>query len=80
LFNAASNGDYGVIEGLIKAGADLNLIDKDDCTPLCVSIRECHVEVAKILIDAGADVNKGGGVYGSPLHMAIFKNDVILTD
>lgn len=41
LHNAASNGDLGVIRALIRCNANLNIMDKDECTPLCVAIREC---------------------------------------
>jgi ankyrin repeat protein len=40
LHNVASNGDIGILRALIKANADLNILDKDDCTPLCVAVRE----------------------------------------
>jgi ankyrin repeat protein len=32
------------------------------------------------LIEAGADVNKGGGVYGSALHLSIVRTNLLLTD
>jgi ankyrin repeat protein len=37
---AAFAGHIGVLEGLIQAGADMNLQEKDNCTPLCLAIRE----------------------------------------
>ena len=56
------------------------MLDKDDCTPLCVALRECQFEVATILIESGADVSIGGGVYGSALHLAIVRTNLLLTD
>ena len=80
LHHAASNGDLGVLRALIRSNSNLNILDKDDCTPLCVAIRESQFEAAKMLIEAGADVNIGGGVYGSALHLAIVRTDLVLTD
>lgn len=76
LHNACCHGDLGVIEGLVKSGAELDLLDKDECTALCIAIRECQTEAAKLLIQAGANINIGGGIYGSPLHLAIVRSDV----
>lgn len=39
LHKAAVMGDTGVIEGLLMDKADTDLLDKDSCTPLCLSIR-----------------------------------------
>lgn len=59
---------------------DLNVLDKDECTPLCVALRECQFEAAKLLIEANVDLNKGGGVYGSALHLAIVRTNLLLAD
>lgn len=40
LHNAAVKGDNGVLEGLLMGKADPNILDKDNCTPLCLAIRE----------------------------------------
>jgi uncharacterized protein len=37
-------------------------------------------EAAKILIESGADVNIGGGIYGSALHLAVVRTNLLLTD
>jgi len=74
LHHVAHKADNGVLRGLLKANADLNKLDKDQCTPLCIAIREENVEGARLLIEGGADVNLGGGIYGSPLHLATVKN------
>jgi ankyrin repeat protein len=62
------------------SGIDLNILDKDDCTALCIAIRELKFEAAKILIESGADVNIGGGIYGSAMHLAVVRNNHLLTD
>jgi len=68
----------GVLKGLIKAGADLNKLDRECFSPLSVAIRESFNEGAKELIEAGADVNLGGGVLGSPLHIAVARMELQL--
>lgn len=33
-----------------------------------------------MLIEAGADTNAGGGIYGSALHLAVVRTNLLLTD
>lgn len=75
LHNCATKGDLGVLKGLLKSkGVDPNILDKDQCTPLCLAIREEKFDVAKILLQTeNVDVNIGGGIFGSPLHLAVVK-------
>jgi len=56
--------------------AKTNVLDKDYCTPLCLAIREENFDAAVILLNADVDVNLGGGIYGSPLHLATVKLEV----
>ena len=58
----------------------MNILDKDDCTPLCVALRDHQFEAAKILIESGADVNLGGGIFGSALHLSVVRTNLLLTD
>lgn len=54
-------------------------MDKDNCTPLCLAIRDEKFAAAQILIDSEeVDVNMGGGIYGSPLHLAVVKLEIWL--
>ena len=80
MHNCAAKGDIGVLLGLIQCKqANPNILDKDQCTPLCLAIREENFEVAKILIQTeGVDVNLGGGIYGSPLHLAVVRLEIWL--
>jgi len=73
LHQAAVNGDTGVINGLLMDKAATDVLDKDQCTPLCLAIRQENFQAAQFLIDGGADVNKGGGIFGSPLHLSIVR-------
>ena len=40
IHKAALYGDIGVIKGLIDAKSNLDTVDKDNCTPLQLAIRE----------------------------------------
>ena len=75
------NGDLGVIQALLTCdNINLDLLDKDECTPLCIAIRESYFEIAKLLIEANADVNLGGGIFGSALHLSVVRANLQLTD
>lgn len=82
LHHAAATGDIGFVKALINVpDINLNILDKDDCTPLCVALREQHFEIAKILIEADADVNAGGGeIFGSALHLAVVRSNLLIVD
>jgi ankyrin repeat protein len=56
--------------------ADANLLDKDNCTPLCLAIREENFDCASRLINSNVDVNLGGGIFGSPMHLAVVKLEI----
>ncbi len=56
---AAVEGNFDVVDVLIKSGADVNMLDWDQWTPLHYAAYQGmprHALVAKKLLDAGADV------------------------
>ncbi len=56
---------------LLDGKADINLPDPDGVSPLLVAIMNANWDLAKQLIDAGADVNQVG-IYGeAPPYTAI---------
>lgn len=68
---AASNGDTDKVREMIATGADLNGLGAvygrgDRSTALCVAAREGNGEIVRLLVEGGADVNRG-----SPLTYAI---------
>ena len=71
-----------MINGLLTDAnrVDTDVLDKDQCTPLCVAIRQEHYQAAQVLIKQGVDVDKGGGIFGSPLHLAIVRLKVSIIE
>ena len=70
LLYAARQGCVECARHLIAAGADPDLEDPDRVTPLNMALLNLHFEVAALLVDAGADVNKWDLFGRSPLYMA----------
>ena len=57
LLYAARNGCYPCVEDLIAAGADVNLPTPEGITPLMIALDNEHNDVAKLLMDKGANLN-----------------------
>ncbi len=57
LLYAARSGCYACVEDLIAAGADINLPTPEGITPLMIALDNEHNDVAKLLMDKGADLN-----------------------
>jgi ankyrin repeat protein len=57
LLYAARDGCYECVEDLIAAGADVNLPTPEGVTPLMTALDNQHNEVAKLLMDKGANIN-----------------------
>jgi ankyrin repeat protein len=58
----------------------INQIDKENQTPLTLSLLENKSRSIQCLIGIGADPKKGGGQLGSSLHLAAFKLDSKTTE
>jgi ankyrin repeat protein len=71
---AAENGSEQVVQLLLDAGADVNIIGGYFGSALQAAAANGGEQVVRLLLDAGADVNSVGGPYGSPLQEAV-KND-----
>lgn len=69
---SASEGDYGVVHGLIKCNIDIDKNDKDGLSAMSLAIKAEQMDCVKILLESGAEVNEGGGALGSSLHLAAF--------
>ena len=70
LFYAARYGDTIRVEELLKE-VNVNTVDKDGRTPLCVAAWNGQLDVVKLLLKSiGIDVNKSDMVGRTPLHLA----------
>jgi ankyrin repeat protein len=69
---AAGRGDVEVLRLLLKAGAKrlLNRLDEDGCTPLMRAVAAGHLEAARLLIDARADINARDDAGNTALRIA----------
>src|SRR4029450_774039 len=71
LLYAARENCIACVDVLLKNKVDIDLPDPDGVTPLLVAIMNANWDLAKQLIDAGADVNQWD-VYGeAPLFTAV---------
>jgi ankyrin repeat protein len=72
LHYAARNGCYYCVEALVGAGADVNVPNiLEGITPLMTALDSSHNDVAKLLLDRGANP-KVWDVYGrTPLYIAV---------
>ena len=55
LLYAARDGCYDCVEALIGAGADVNVPTPEGVTPLMIALDNDHNDVAKLLLDRGAN-------------------------
>lgn len=73
LNSAVLNGDIKSVTKLIKAGVDVNLFTDSGDLPLISSVissQKNSLEISKLLISAGADVNKQDKSLNSPIAEA----------
>jgi ankyrin repeat protein len=71
LLYAARENCLACVDVLLKNKADINLADPDSVSPLLVAVMNANWDLAKKLIEAGADVNQWD-IYGeTPLLTAI---------
>jgi ankyrin repeat protein len=73
LHAAAEYGNLEIMDCLIKAGANVNVHDSEDPTPLFRAVAEDKTEAVIYLLENGADVNicEGGFLKRSALHVAV---------
>ncbi|KAB5562441.1 hypothetical protein PHYPO_G00017800 [Pangasianodon hypophthalmus] len=76
---AAVSGNSAVASLLIRAGADVNVRDKDGKTPLMVAVLNNHEQLVKLLLDSGADrhVKNEFGSGAAEMAKAFGKQNII---
>ena len=75
LLYAARNGCYPCVEDLIAAGADVNLPTPEGITPLMIALDNQHNDVAKLLMDKGANLNVWDWWGRTALWIAVDRKD-----
>src|SRR5678815_3066036 len=68
LLDAAEQGDVASVEALLQQGASVATRNSQGNTALGYASRGGHLEVAKLLVAKGADVNQGNLKNIPPLH------------
>ena len=78
-WNAVANGDSATVARLIGEGAAVDLRDGRGRTALLLATHANRVELARVLIEAGADVNAKDSIQDSPyLYAGARGHDAIL--
>jgi ankyrin repeat protein len=73
---AAREGCEQCIAELIAAGADINLPDPDEVSPLLMAVLNAHFDTARVLLEAGANPNKWDFWGRTPLYAAVDYNTI----
>ncbi|CAM9229709.1 unnamed protein product, partial [Choristocarpus tenellus] len=71
---AASAGDVGIVELLLRNGAKVNVEDNLGSTPLNRAAVAGHLQVLAILLDHGSDPEHLDDISGTALHAAARRN------
>lgn len=78
LHSAVKNNNETVVRLLIERGATIDDV-RDRISPLTVATECGHLEIVRILLDAGADANIRRLVNRAPLHTAVLRGNWEIT-
>lgn len=70
LHAAALRGDRNAVRQLLDAGADPNAVDELGCAPLHEALKHPHLQVARMLVAAGGQLDTKNRDGASPREMA----------
>jgi len=71
LLYAARGGCQGCVEALLKGGADIDMPNPDGMTPMMMAIDNSHYEVAKYLLDHGANPHTWDWWGRTPIYVVV---------
>ncbi|MDA9080113.1 ankyrin repeat domain-containing protein [Candidatus Dependentiae bacterium] len=71
LYRAAEQSNLLCAMELLKAGADVNIANKDGQTPLMVAVKNGSISLVALLIHYGADVNSVDNNGMNPLALTL---------
>lgn len=74
------NNRIDIVNLAIKMGANLNIKDSFNKTPLARAIEKNNEEISRILIEAGADINIPDNIENTPLDLAISSGSANIID
>lgn len=67
---AIRNGDLNVVKALLRLGASVGVLDGEPWTPLHLAVNHNRVEIARLLVESGADVDGRDANGNTPLTLA----------
>jgi ankyrin repeat protein len=73
---AAREGCAACVEALLEGGADPDFANPKNVTPLIMALDNAHMDTAKVLIEAGANVNKWDWWGRNALWAAVDQNRI----
>jgi ankyrin repeat protein len=79
LLYAARGGCYDCVEALVGAGADVNVPTPEGVTPLMIALDNDHDDVAKLLLDRGANPNLWDWWGRTALYIVVDRKAAVLT-
>jgi uncharacterized protein len=77
LFKAAHTGNLALAQEALQNGARINSTERRGFAPLHIACRNNHSEIAKLLLEQGADINISKDGW-TPLHSACLLNNPII--
>ncbi|KAF7972857.1 hypothetical protein HWV62_16892 [Athelia sp. TMB] len=81
LYYACFSGSFHAVQHLINNGADVNKAGQESSTrPILLACAEGHLEIARLLLDGGANFNAEGGWYHTALQVAIARGHLELAN
>jgi ankyrin repeat protein len=75
LLYAARDGCYDCVDALLKAGADVNMPTPEGVTPLMLALDNDHNDVARLLLDRGANPQLWDWWGRTPLYIVVDRRE-----